>query len=94
MGKSSVQNDYEPNPPAETQRPLSALYANPAHISAEIDAALHHTRGGSSSIEVTAVGGLVTLNGTVLNADQRDLAGDTAARSAGTTDVANNLLVA
>lgn len=94
MGKSSAQNDYEPNPPAETQLSLSALCANPAHISAEIDAAFHHSRGGSSSIEVTAEGGLVTLSGTVLNPDQRVLAGDTAARSAGTTRVANNLLVA
>lgn len=39
--------------------------ANPAHISAEIDAALRHSRDEPGTITVTAKGGQVTLSGTV-----------------------------
>lgn len=78
---------------ASTRNSDAAPCANPVHISAEIDAALHRSRDGPSTICVSAEGGVVTLTGTVRTEDQRALAAHTAARSPGTTDVQNHLQV-
>lgn len=68
--------------------------ANPAHISAEIDAALHRSRDAPATITVTAEGGHVVLSGTVQTAAERDLAGETALESPGAHVVDNELVVA
>jgi osmotically-inducible protein OsmY len=68
--------------------------ASPAHISAEIDAALHHSRDEPSTITVTAEGDHVTLSGTVQTPAERDLAGETAEESPGARVVDNELVVA
>lgn len=68
--------------------------ANPANISAEIDAALHRSRDEPSTISVSAEGGRVALSGTVQTPNQRALAGETAAESPGVRTVDNGLVVA
>ena len=68
-------------------------YANPSLIIAEIDAALHRSRDEPGTIALTAVGGRVTLTGTVKTTAERNLAGATASDSLGTSSVENELAV-